>query len=334
MNIIIPMAGMGKRMRPHTLTTPKPLIKIAGKPIVQRLCEEIVEVCGSKVDEIGFVVGRFGKEVEQNLVAIAETLGAKGKIYYQDEALGTAHAIMCAADSLYGNVTVAFADTLFEADFRLDVNQDGIIWTQEVENPSAFGVVKKNNDGTIHSFVEKPTSFVSKEAIIGIYYFRDGENLKAELDYIIRNDIKTLGEYQLTDALQNMLAKGMRLTTSNVKQWLDCGNKNATVFTNGKILALKQNSETLIASDVVKENSVIIEPCFIGKGVRIVNSVVGPYVSLEEGVQVSNSVISNSIIGSKTKISNAVMDNSMLGTCVQYCGTKNDLSLGDYNEIN
>ena len=334
MNIIIPMAGMGKRMRPHTLTTPKPLLKIAGKPIVQRLCEEIATVCASEINEIGFIIGDFGKEVEQNLIDIAQKLGAVGKIYYQKEALGTAHAIMCAEPTLKGNVIVAFADTLFEAGFKLDTNQDGIIWTQEVENPSAFGVVKKNNDGTIHSFVEKPQTFVSNEAIIGIYYFRDGDNLKTELQYIIEKDIKTLGEYQLTDALQNMLDKGMQFTTSNVKQWLDCGNKNATVSTNSRIIELKAKSESLIGGDVVKQNSIIVEPCFIGKGVRLINSVVGPYVSLDDGVEVTNSVIESSIVGNKTTIENSVMSNSMLGCCVKLKGMKNDLSLGDYNEIN
>ncbi|MDR0790687.1 MAG: hypothetical protein LBO06_07835 [Bacteroidales bacterium] len=334
MNIIIPMAGMGKRMRPHTLTTPKPLIKIAGKPIVQRLCEEIAMVCGSDIDQIGFVIGDFGKEVEQSLIEIAQKLGAKGEIYYQREALGTAHAIMCAEPILHGNVIVAFADTLFEADFKLDTNQDCTIWTQEVENPSAFGVVKKNDDGTIHSFVEKPKTFVSNEAIIGIYYFNDGDKLKSELSYIIDNGIKTLGEFQLTDALQNMLDKKVRLTTSNVKQWLDCGNKNATVMTNSKILELKAKSESLISDDVVKQNSVIIEPCFVGKGVRLVNSVIGPYVSLEEGVEVKDSVVANSMVGSKTMIENAVINNSMLGCCAKFKGAKNDLSLGDYNEVN
>ncbi|MDR1725957.1 MAG: hypothetical protein LBR28_06180 [Bacteroidales bacterium] len=333
MNIIIPMAGMGKRMRPHTLTTPKPLLKIAGKPIVQRLCEEIASVCGREINEIGFVVGDFGKEVENNLIVIAETLGAKGKIYYQREALGTAHAIMCAEETLTGNVTVAFADTLFEANFKLDTNQEGIIWTQEVENPSAFGVVKKNEDATINSFVEKPKEFVSNEAIIGIYYFRDGEDLKKELRYIIDNNIKSLGEYQLTDGLQRLLDKGVRLTTSSVKQWLDCGNKNATVFTNGKMLDLKAKTEHLISNDLEKTNSVIIEPCFIDKGVKIINSVIGPFVSLEAGAEVKNSIVSNSIVGVKTSIENSVIDNSMLGSYVKITGTKQDLSVGDYNQI-
>ncbi|MDR1846886.1 MAG: hypothetical protein LBR17_02050 [Bacteroidales bacterium] len=333
MNIIIPMAGMGKRMRPHTLTTPKPLIKIAGKPIVQRLCEEIATVCGSNIEEIGFVTGNFGQEVEQNLLSIASALGAKGKIYYQQQALGTAHAIMCAEETLRGNVTIAFADTLFEADFRLDTNQEGIIWTQEVENPSAFGVVRKRQSGTIEGFVEKPKTFVSNEAIIGIYYFRSGEMLKTELQYLLDNNRKTLGEYQLTDALQRLLDKGCSLTTSSVRQWLDCGNKNATVYTNARILDLKATKENLISTDLINDHSLIIEPCFISRGVRLSNSVIGPYVSLDEGVEIKNSIIKNSILGNDTFIENAIMENSMIGSHVHYVGKSQDLSIGDYNEV-
>ncbi|MEE1112411.1 MAG: nucleotidyltransferase family protein, partial [Bacteroidales bacterium] len=217
MKIVIPMAGMGKRLRPHTLVTPKPLIELAGKPIVQHLCEDIREVVGEEIEEIGFIIGDFGKEVENNLLNIAKQLGTTGKIYYQKEPLGTAHAILCAKESLSGKVTVAFADTLFDAGFTLETKEDGIIWTHKVEDPSAFGVVKKNADQTICGFVEKPKEFVSNEAIIGIYYFKDGENLRNELQYLIDNNITKSGEYQLTDALQNMLDKGLKFKTNDVK---------------------------------------------------------------------------------------------------------------------
>ncbi|HVA99358.1 MAG TPA: nucleotidyltransferase family protein, partial [Bacteroidia bacterium] len=169
MKIIIPMAGMGKRMRPHTLTTPKPLIPIAGKPMVQHIVEDITKVCDEKVDEIAFVIGRFGKEAENNLLKVAESLGAKGSIFYQDEPLGTAHAILCAKSCLTGKVTVAFADTLFKADFKMDSSQEGIIWVQKIADPRAFGVVKVNAENTITDFIEKPETFISDLAIIGIY---------------------------------------------------------------------------------------------------------------------------------------------------------------------
>ena len=332
MKIIIPMAGMGKRMRPHTLTIPKPLIKIAGKPIVQRLSEGIVKVAGQDVDEIAFIIGDFGAEVEKTLIGIAESLGAKGSIYYQREALGTAHAINCAAESMQGNVIVAFADTLFDADFKLDADKDGIIWTHKVADPSAFGVVKKDADGVITDFVEKPAEFVSDEAIIGIYYFRDGENLQKELQYLMDNNIVKGGEYQLTDALENMKLKGLKFYSGQVDEWLDCGNKDATVYTNNRVLALSKEDK-LMADSAKFTNTHIIQPCFIGENVIIENSVVGPHVSIGENTLISNSVISNSIIGSDTKIEGGYIDNAMVGSSVTYSKSADDLSIGDFSTV-
>ncbi len=332
MNIIIPMAGMGKRMRPHTLTTAKPLLPVAGKPIVQRLVEDIVATSNEKVEEIAFVISpAFGKEVEDHLCSVAETLGAKGKICYQETPLGTAHAILCAADTLSGNVFIAFADTLFKATFSIDTHKDAIVWTQKVEDPSAFGVVKMNAAGEIEAFVEKPKEFVSDLAIIGVYYFRDGDRLKKELQRLIDNDIKLKGEYQLTDAMEHMLRNDVKFYTGQVEEWLDCGNKDATVYTNGRILDIKQNKEQLIDPSAVVTNSVIIPPCFIGKGVMVTNSVIGPFVSLEKGVSVEDSRISNSIIQSDSVVKNACIDNSMFGKSVTYIEKADELSIGDFS---
>ncbi|MEE0895106.1 MAG: sugar phosphate nucleotidyltransferase, partial [Bacteroidales bacterium] len=316
MNIVIPMAGMGKRLRPHTLTTPKPLIEVAGKSIVRRLCEDINQVVGEKIDEIGFIIGDFGKEVEERLLQIAEQLGAKGKIYYQNEPLGTAHAVWCARESLKGKVTVAFADTLFDAGFAMNTEEDGIIWTHKVEDPSAFGVVRKNDDETINGFVEKPKEFVSNEAIIGIYYFKSGENLLSELQYLIDNNITKSGEYQLTDALQNMLDKGLKFKTNDVKEWLDCGNPAATINTNQRVLELKSGKEQLVSRDVKSNNSVIIPPVYIGKGVSISNSVIGPYVSIAEGCEINDCRIENTMIGKQCILSKSVIAESMIGNNV------------------
>ncbi|MBE2290739.1 MAG: nucleotidyltransferase [Chitinophagaceae bacterium] len=332
MNIIIPMAGMGKRMRPHTLTTAKPLLPVAGKPIVQRLVEDIVATSNEKVEEIAFVISpAFGREVEDHLCSVAETLGAKGKICYQETPLGTAHAILCAADTLSGNVFIAFADTLFKATFSIDTHKDAIVWTQKVEDPTAFGVVKMNAAGEIEAFVEKPKEFVSNLAIIGVYYFRDGERLKKELQRLIDNDIKLKGEYQLTDAMEHMLRNDVKFYTGQVEEWLDCGNKDATVYTNGRILDIKQNKEQLIDPSAVITNSVIIPPCYIGKGAMVTNSVIGPFVSLEKGVSVEDSRISNSIIQSDSVVKNACIDNSMFGKSVTYIEKADELSIGDFS---
>jgi glucose-1-phosphate thymidylyltransferase len=330
MKIIIPMAGMGKRMRPHTLTVPKPLIPIAGKPIVQRLVEDIAQTTDEKIEEIAFVVGRFGKEVEDGLLRIAESLDAKGRICYQDEPLGTAHAILCAGDSVSGHIIIAFADTLFKTDFKIDKEKDGVIWVNQVDEWQNFGVVELNEEGYIRNFVEKPREFVSDLAIIGVYYIKDGDTLRREMQHLIDNQIRDKGEYQLTNALDEMRKKGYRFLPGKVDEWLDCGNKDATVYTNQRILELKKQKETLIHSSLQQRNSVIIEPCYIGENVVIENSVVGPHVSLGSNSIVKNSIISNSIIQTQVQIRNKNIVNSMIGNFAVLDGRAEDLSIGDY----
>ena len=333
MKIIVPMAGKGSRLRPHTLTVPKPLIPIAGKPIVQRLVEDIAKVAGEKIEEIAFIIGDFGAEVEQSLIKIAESLGAKASIYVQNEALGTAHAIKCAEQSMQGNVVIAFADTLFKADFTLDTNADGVIWVKKVDDPSAFGVVKLDDYGFITDFIEKPQTFVSDLAIIGIYYFNSAEKLMAEINYIMENDIKVSGEYQLTTALENLRKKDAKFSLGKVDDWMDCGNKNATVETNGKILEYEKHLFTEYPESANIQNSLIIQRCYIGEGVEISNSKIGPYVSLGKGTKVINSNIDNSLIQEKTVIDHGNLSNSMIGSSAQYFGVAREISLGDFSVL-
>lgn len=327
------MAGMGKRMRPHTLTIPKPLIPVGGKPIVQRLVEDITKVCGEKVREIAFVIGpTFGKEVEKSLLEIAAKEGARGSIYYQEEALGTAHAIYCAEPALSGKTVVAFADTLFKADFVMDTQNDGVIWVQRITDPRQFGVVKMNNEGVITDFVEKPQEFISDLAIIGIYYFKDGDYLKKEIKYLLDNNIKDKGEYQLTNALENMKAKGTKFVPGKVTEWLDCGNKDATVYTNQRVLEFDNGKSHLRASAKI-ENSQIIEPCFIGENVVISNSKIGPHVSVGAGTKIDSSTVKNSIIQQNAKIVSSDLINSMIGNFTEVNALSGDLNLGDYSIV-
>ena len=333
MKIIVPMAGIGKRMRPHTLTIPKPLLPIAGKPIVQRLVEDIAQVCKEPIEEIAFIIGDFGEEVEKHLLEVADNLGAKGRICKQDEALGTAHAILCAEEVLDGKCVIAFADTLFRADFTLDDSKDGIIWVQKVEDPKAFGVVKTDADGVITDFVEKPQEFVSDLAIIGIYYFKDGQYLKKHLQYLIDNDIKDKGEFQLTNALENMKNEGTRFSPGTVKEWLDCGNKDATVYTNQRVLEFLKAENNLVDASVKDISSKIIPPCYIGKNVILKKSIVGPHVSIGDNTTIENAVIENSIIQQDSLVSNKVVKDSMIGNHAVIRGNAEVLSVGDYNEI-
>ena len=333
MKIIIPMAGMGKRMRPHTLSIPKPLIPVAGKSIVQRLVEDIAAVCQETIEEIAFIIGDFGQEVETKLLTIAKDAGSTGKIYYQTEALGTAHAVLCAKESLDGKTIVAFADTLFKADFKLDEKKDGIIWVSKVDDPSAFGVVKTNEKSIVTDFIEKPKTDVGTNlAIIGIYYFKDGKFLKDELQYLIDNNICKDGEYQLTDTLQNMMKKGTEFHVDKVNEWLDCGNKDATVYTNQRVLELNKDQK-MVAASVKLINTNIVEPCYIGENVTIENSKIGPYVSIGENTSINNSIIDNSIIQTNCKLTNVNFTNSMVGNHVICNGKLNDVSIGDYTTL-
>lgn len=337
MNIIVPMAGRGSRLRPHTITVPKPLIPVAGKPMVQRLVEGLIKMSAEKVENIGFVIGDFGEEVENQLKAVAKELGATGHIFYQDKPLGTAHAILCAEPLITGKTLIAFADTLFDADYIIDTEQDGVIVVQKVEDPSAFGVVQLSEDGYINNFVEKPETFVSDLAIIGIYYFKDGDFLKQEMQYLLDNDIKDKGEFQLTNALENMKQKGTKFATGQVNEWLDCGNKNATVYTNQRVLELLQKqasespeSQQKAVDSLKNNNSVIIQPCFVGKNVQLLNSVVGPHVSIGENTHIENAVIKNTIIQANSTIKNKVIENSMIGNHVTVNGKTTQFSIGDY----
>jgi len=335
MKIIVPMAGRGSRLRPHTLTVPKPLIPIAGKPIVHRLVEDIAGVINQQVEEIAFIIHEdFGPQVEKDLMAIAEKLGSRGAIYYQNEALGTAHAIMCAKESMTGPIVVAYADTLFRADFTLDTTADSVIWVKQVDDPSQFGVVQLNDQNIITDFVEKPKDFVSDLAIIGIYYFKSGEVLRDELQYLLDNNVVKGGEYQLTDGLENMKQKGMKFVPGKVDEWMDCGNKNVTVETNSRMLGfLQADGEHLISDSVIAEDATIIRPCYIGENVVIRNSTVGPNVSLGDGCVVENSTIANSLIQTKSKIINANLDNAMIGNHAVFNGQFTSISIGDYSTL-
>ena len=331
------MAGIGSRLRPHTLTIPKPLTVIAGKPIVQRLVEDITAVVDQKIDEIAFIIGPVAKgfpaDTKESLLKIAAELGTKGSVYIQEEALGTAHALYCAKDSLSGPCVVAYADTLFKADFKLDASADGAIWVKQVEDPSAFGVVKVE-DGFITDFIEKPKDFVSDLAIIGIYYFKDGDRVRKEVEYLVDNDLKENNEYQLTNVLETLKREGAKFIPGKVDAWMDCGKKDPTVDTNKQVLGFEHNAgNNLVSSDVVLNNSEIIQPCFIGENVVLKNTKIGPYVSIGANSIVTDSTIKNSLIQSNVVIKNAGLELAMIGNHAKYNGNYTSVSIGDYTEL-
>ncbi|WP_298952125.1 sugar phosphate nucleotidyltransferase [uncultured Nonlabens sp.] len=337
MKIIVPMAGRGSRLRPHSLTVPKPLIPIANQPIVHRLVKDIARILSEPVEEIAFILGDpafFGEEVVKSLEKLAEGLGAKASIYRQLEPLGTGHAIMCAEPSLSGPAVVAYADTLIRASFELDPIADAVIWTKQVDRPEAYGVVKLNDQQEIVELVEKPEQFVSDQAVIGIYYFKEIEKLKKELQFVIDNEIINGGEYQINDGIKRMMAAGNVFKTGTVDEWMDCGNKNVAIETNQRIMTfMEKDGSEEINSQPTLENSTIIQPCVIDSSVVLKNSTVGPHVSIGAGTVIDNSTITNSLIQKNTSIKNATLDEAMIGSHVTYDANFTKISIGDYSTM-
>lgn len=332
------MAGRGSRLRPHSLTVPKPLIPVAGQPIVHRLVKDIAKIINQPIDEVAFVLGDpafFGDDVVNSLKELAIELGAKASIYRQDKPLGTGHAIMCAKESLSGPAVIAYADTLIRADFNLDEEADSVIWVKQVDKPEAFGVVKLNNRNEIIELVEKPKEFVSDLAVIGIYYFKDVGVLKQELQNVLDQNIKNGGEYQINDGIKGMMAKGKVFKTGEVDEWMDCGNKPVTIETNTKMLSFIHNDseEEMISESVKLENSKIIKPCFIGENVVLKNATIGPNVSIGENCLIEDSTVKNSLIQTHTIIKNANLDDAMIGNNVVYNGNFTKISIGDYSVL-
>ena len=338
MKIIVPMAGRGSRLRPHSLTVPKPLIPVAGQSIVHRLVKDIAKVLKQPITEVAFVLGDpawFGDDVVDSLTDLATSLGAKSSIYRQDQPLGTGHAIMCAKDSLSGPAVIAYADTLIRADFNLDPEADSVIWVKQVDQPEAYGVVKLNDKKEIVELVEKPQQFVSDLAVIGIYYFKEVSQLKDQLQNVLDNNIINGGEYQINDGIKGMMADGKVFKTGEVSEWMDCGNKTITLDTNQRMLGFLQadGEEQLVSDSVKNENSTIIEPCYIGENVVLKNTTVGPFVSIGNNCVIENSTVKNSLIQNHTSIKNANLDEAMIGNHVKYDGKFTKISIGDYSVL-
>ncbi|BAR91796.1 sugar phosphate nucleotidyltransferase [Blattabacterium cuenoti] len=338
MKIIIPMAGKGSRLFPHTLNTPKPLIHIAGKTILRRLLESLSKLIQVfSIQEIVFILGNFGNQVEKQLISLSHDMKVHPIIYYQVIPLGTADALLKAKKSLTGEpIIVAFSDSLFYHHFfdkEITTHQvDNIIWTKKVENPHLFGVVKYSSSGIVTHFIEKPNNYISNFAIVGLYYFKDSLILKKELQFLLDHNIKNEQEYQLTSALENMRKKGEKFIIKQVKEWMDFGNQKKTISSNSKILSIESQNSELIHKTVIIKNSLIIKPCSIKENTSIENSIIGPYVSIGKFTKLKNSNIKKSIIQDYTIIQHANLNHSIIGNHSIYIGEKaKEVSLSDYS---
>ncbi len=326
---IIPVAGFGTRLRPFTLTNPKILLNVAGKPMIYFIVEQLINE--KIVDEIIFVTGYLGDKFEDY---IKKTFDFNFKFIVQDEPKGLGHAIHCAKTGFDKNedALIILGDTLFDVDLKKLVdNPKSVISIKEVDDPRRFGVVEKNDAGEITRLIEKPASkevSPSNEAIVGIYYLKNSDKLFEALDHVVDNNITVKGEIQLTDALEYMLnTQKEKMTTYPLKGWLDCGKPETMLSTNRYILT-KMNLEYNFSKDVK-----IIPPVFIGENVKIKNSIIGPYATINDNCTITDSKIQDSIINANTIISNSVLNESLIG---EYCKVDNQskrLYLGEYSEI-
>ena len=329
MKLIIPMAGRGTRVRPHSHTTPKPLLPVAGTMIVERIVETFSRTLEKTIDEIVYILGPdFGQEIKDTLKNMSERHNAKATFRTQDQALGTAHAVSCAGESLEGEVIIVFADTLFDTKETVSVeNADSVIWLKEVEDPSRFGVAVHDDD-KITDFVEKPSEPISNLAIIGVYYFKEGEELMKEIRYLLENDITGHGdEYQLTDALDRLLKKGKVFKKATVDEWLDCGTLPAWLHTTAEILKKEDHAYGEY------EDTTIKPPVFIGEGANISGCKIGPNVSIESGSQIKSSSLKNSIIQSSAHIEDSDLDHSTIGNYAEVHHATGKMHIGDHSEV-
>ncbi|MES2124417.1 MAG: sugar phosphate nucleotidyltransferase [Gemmatimonadota bacterium] len=303
MQVIIPLAGKGTRLRPHTHLTPKPMLKVAGRPVIDWVMDKLK---GLKVDELIFITGHLKEQVEEYARAQYDI---PSRFIEQEVQDGTAGAVNLARPFVKGPVMIIFVDTVFEADLTLaeQSDVDGIIWAKEVEDYQRFGVVVTNEFGYMTKIVEKPTEPISKLANIGLYYIRDVESLWRGIDAVLAAPANK-GEYFLTDAFQHMIDNGRRILTAEVGGWYDCGQLGTTLDTNAVLLAQGTFPLPKVGKDVT-----LIEPVRIPDGCVLEGCTVGPNVTLDEGCAVRNSTISDSIIGARCVIEGSSLVRTMLG---------------------
>ncbi len=318
MRVIIPLAGLGTRLRPHTHTKPKPLLQVAGKTILDHVLDRLQ---GLHIEEVVFIVGHLGEQIREHVEAHYDFPASYVR---QTELKGQAHALYLARDHLVGDVFIVFVDTIFEADlgFLEDLVSDGVIFVKQVEDPSRFGVVTVEK-GFITGFVEKPDEPVSNLAIVGLYYIKNSSLLLECIESVLRGEIKTKGEYYLADALQLMVDQGARLEPGTVEVWADCGKPKALLATNRYLLDKSGGEHEEI------EGSVIIAPVYIAPSASISRSVIGPHVSIAEGATIDRSVVSDSIIDAGARVDRAVLRESLVGSGAFVRGQSCKMDIGD-----
>lgn len=323
MKAVILLAGLGTRLRPHTYSRPKPLVNVAGKPVLGHILDGMAEI---QFDEIIFIVGYLGDQIEKYVTTQYPHIHARFVV--QEEMRGQAHAIHLAKEYIDQEVLIIFGDTIWETDWtRLQrVESDGLIYCHEVPDPRRFGVVTLEN-GFVTRFVEKPQTPISNLAVVGVYYFKAWQKIMQAIEDVITLDIQTKGEYYLADAMQRMIEQGAKLEAERISVWEDCGTREAILHTNRYLLA--KNGEA--SGDM--EASQIIPPVHISAGAQVRRSIIGPNVSISEGAVIEDSILRDCIISEDAQVQNAMLEWSLIGSDARVRGAFERLNVGDSSEI-
>lgn len=324
MKVIIPLAGKGTRLRPHTYLTPKPMMKVAGKPVMSYVLDELKKL--GNVEEIVYITGHLKEKVEEYARAEMDVPSVFIEQKVQD---GTAGAIALARDYVDQPVLIIFVDTIFDADLSKvkTVDADGIIWVKEVEDYQRFGVVVTDKDGNMTKIIEKPKTPVSKRANIGLYYIRNWKLLFEGIEWVLQQP-KNQGEYFLTDAFQYMIDKGAKIRVIDVEGWYDAGKIETMIETNEAMLKRGRARRPKSTGD-----STIIDPVYIEDNVTLRKSKIGPNVSIGAGSVLDGTEISHSIVGTNSKIRKSVLKNSLVGDDTVVEGVKGEVTVGDHSEV-
>jgi glucose-1-phosphate thymidylyltransferase len=322
MKVIIPVAGIGTRLRPHTHTAPKGLLHVAGKPILGHILDALEQV---RINEAVFIIGSMGEQIVEY---VNKNYKFESKFIEQKELKGLGYAIWLASPEIKNNepVLIVLGDTIFETDLapvlkgRFDA-----LGTKSVEDPRRFGIVDMKR-GFAKKLVEKPDKPTSNLAVVGVYYIRSSQAFKQSLNEIIDKNITTKNEYQLTDALQLMINKGVRFKTFEITGWYDCGKPEALLETNRHLLSRIESARKL-------KGSVLIPPVFVSKTARVNNSIIGPYVSVANKAVIQDSIIRDSIISERAEVNNSRLQSSLIGNSAVVHGEFHQLNVGDSSEI-
>lgn len=323
MRAVIPVAGVGTRLRPHTYALPKVLLNVGGKPILAHILDALEQ---QNIRKATIITGYMGKLVKEFVTNRYKDFDFDFVV--QEELLGLGHAIWTGRNTFSNEpLMIILGDTIFDVDLSV-VNDESSnsLGVKQVEDPRRFGVVVKDGSNNVLRLIEKPDHPISNLALVGLYKINDTDILRSSLSYIIKNDIKTRGEYQLTDALQLMLEKGVKFTTFPVEGWYDCGKPETLLSTNQFLL--DQNP-----SNIKNDNAIIIPPCYIDEKAVIERSVIGPYASIAEGAVVKDSIIKNSIISNGAKVTKSLLEDSIIGNEAELSGHFHKLNIGNSSQI-